>query len=66
MFDLGSAKVTPGSMGYIDAIAAVLARDPSIRLVIEGHTDVSGSYQRNMMLSALALWAESRHSPPSR
>jgi outer membrane protein OmpA-like peptidoglycan-associated protein len=28
-----------------------MARDPSIRLVIEGHTDVTGAYQRNMMLS---------------
>jgi outer membrane protein OmpA-like peptidoglycan-associated protein len=50
-FDVGSAKVLPQSMGYIDAIASVMARDPSIRLVIEGHTDVTGAYQRNMMLS---------------
>lgn len=50
-FELGSAKVMPQSIGYIDAIAQVLARDPQIRLVIEGHTDVSGNYQRNMMLS---------------
>ncbi len=50
-FDLGSAKVAPASMAYVDAIAAVMVRDPGMKLVIEGHTDVTGTYQRNMLLS---------------
>lgn len=50
-FDLGSSRVDPNSVGYIESIASVLKSDPSIRLVIEGHTDASGSYNRNMVLS---------------
>jgi outer membrane protein OmpA-like peptidoglycan-associated protein len=50
-FDVGSAKVAPASMAYVDAIGAVMVRDPGMKLVIEGHTDGTGSYQRNMLLS---------------
>jgi outer membrane protein OmpA-like peptidoglycan-associated protein len=50
-FDVGSEKVAPASMAYVDAIGAVMVRDPGMKLVIEGHTDVTGSYQRNMLLS---------------
>ena len=50
-FDVGSAKVASASMAYVDAIGAVMARDPGMKLVIEGHTDGTGSYQRNMLLS---------------
>lgn len=50
-FDLGSARVSAGSVGYIQAIAQALASDPSLRLVVEGHTDGAGSPQSNMMLS---------------
>lgn len=50
-FDLGSARVTPASIGFIEAIATLMAREPALRLEIEGHTDVTGPYTRNMMLS---------------
>ncbi len=50
-FDSGSARVSANSAGYIQAIAMALSSDPSLRLVIEGHTDGVGSPQSNMMLS---------------
>lgn len=50
-FDLGSSRVDPSSQPYIEAIASVLRSDPSLSLVIEGHTDDRGSYNRNMVLS---------------
>ena len=50
-FDLGSSRVDPSSLPYIEAIASVLRSDPSLSLVIEGHTDDRGSYNRNMVLS---------------
>jgi outer membrane protein OmpA-like peptidoglycan-associated protein len=50
-FDLGSSRVDRGSLPYIETIASVMRTDPSIQLVIEGHTDDRGSYNRNMVLS---------------
>jgi outer membrane protein OmpA-like peptidoglycan-associated protein len=50
-FDLGSSRVDRDSLPYIETIASLLRGDPSLRLVIEGHTDALGSYHRNMILS---------------
>ena len=50
-FDLGSSRIQPGSLPYLETIASVLRTDPSLQLVIEGHTDDRGSYNRNMVLS---------------
>ena len=50
-FASGSSQVSAGSIGFIQTVAEMLASDPSIRLVIEGHTDSTGSYKRNMVLS---------------
>lgn len=50
-FDSGSARVSAGSFPYLDAVAQVLQADPSMKVVIEGHTDASGPATRNMMLS---------------
>ena len=50
-FDLGSSRVDPASLPYIETIASVMRTDPSMRLVIEGHTDDRGSFNRNMVLS---------------
>ncbi|MFX9050261.1 OmpA family protein, partial [Acinetobacter baumannii] len=71
-FDLGSSQVTSTSLSYIDAIASVLVRDPGLRLTVEGHTDASGSPQRNMMLSwdraysVFKLLVERYHIDPAR
>jgi OOP family OmpA-OmpF porin len=50
-FDLGSSRVDRSSLPYIEAIASLLRSDPSLNLVIEGHTDDTGAYNRNMVLS---------------
>lgn len=50
-FDPGSSRVDRGSLPYIETIASVLRTDPSIQLMIEGHTDDRGSYNRNVVLS---------------
>lgn len=50
-FDLGSSRVDRDSLPYIETIASLLRSDPSLQLVIEGHTDALGSYPRNMILS---------------
>lgn len=50
-FDLGSAKVSPGSMSYVDVVGELLKRNPDVRLTVEGHTDALGHPQQNMQLS---------------
>ncbi|MEO6269563.1 MAG: OmpA family protein, partial [Lautropia sp.] len=50
-FDLGSSRIDSASLPYLETIASVLRTDPSLHLVIEGHTDDRGSYNRNMVLS---------------
>jgi outer membrane protein OmpA-like peptidoglycan-associated protein len=50
-FDTNSSRVSGSSLGYVDAVAGLLMRDPTLRLAIEGHTDAVGSPQRNMPLS---------------
>jgi outer membrane protein OmpA-like peptidoglycan-associated protein len=50
-FDINSARVNPVSMGYVDAIAQLLASEPALRLTVEGHTDASGDPKRNLLLS---------------
>ena len=50
-FASGSSQLAPDSIGFISTVAEVLRGDPTIFLVIEGHTDATGSYKRNMVLS---------------
>jgi outer membrane protein OmpA-like peptidoglycan-associated protein len=50
-FDTNSSRVAGSSVAYVDAVAGLLQRDPSLRLTIEGHTDAVGSPQRNLPLS---------------
>jgi outer membrane protein OmpA-like peptidoglycan-associated protein len=50
-FRVNSSDVMPESVPFIESIAGLLQKDPSIRLLIEGHTDASGSMSRNMSLS---------------
>lgn len=50
-FDVGSATIRPDSRPFLDAIAGLMRKDTSIRLLIEGHTDASGDYVKNMELS---------------
>lgn len=50
-FDVGSANIRADSRPFLDAIAGLMRKDASIRLLIEGHTDASGDYVKNMELS---------------
>lgn len=50
-FKVNSAQILPESIPFLQSIAGLLQKDPSLRLLIEGHTDISGNYQRNMALS---------------
>jgi outer membrane protein OmpA-like peptidoglycan-associated protein len=50
-FDLGSATISPASEAILDQVVAVLAANPELVLVVEGHTDDSGGTASNEVLS---------------
>lgn len=50
-FRLGSAQVVPESVSFIDTIADFMKQNPQVRLLVEGHTDATGSPERNNVLS---------------
>jgi len=50
-FRVNSSEVLPESVPFIESIAGLMQKDPSVRLLIEGHTDMSGSAARNTALS---------------
>lgn len=50
-FRVNSAEILPESVPFIESIAGLMQKDPSVRLLIEGHTDMSGSLARNTALS---------------
>jgi outer membrane protein OmpA-like peptidoglycan-associated protein len=52
LFDSGSANLQPQSMGIIRQISQVLQQEPSMNLMIVGHTDAEGDDATNMELSA--------------
>ena len=54
-FAFGSAAISNSQYGKIeniaDALHRILRRNPSARVLIEGHTDAVGSFQSNQILS---------------
>jgi outer membrane protein OmpA-like peptidoglycan-associated protein len=50
-FDLDKATIRPRSRAVLDRAVDVLSRYPSIRVEISGHTDSTGSYAHNVLLS---------------
>lgn len=50
-FDLNSARIKAEAIPFLNSIAAILIRDPEMKLLIEGHTDASGGYMHNLTLS---------------
>ena len=50
-FNAGSATVSPASEGTLSQISKVLALSPDRCVIVEGHTDVSGNFEKNMALS---------------
>lgn len=50
-FGANSSAIRPASQVYLVQLGGLLHKNPNVRLVIEGHTDASGNYVRNMDLS---------------
>ncbi|MBP2313947.1 OmpA family protein [Azospirillum soli] len=50
-FPFNSAEIPRDFYAYIDAVGGLMSQDPSLRLVIEGHTDAIGGDQYNLVLS---------------
>lgn len=50
-FRVNSSEILPESVPFIESIAGLLQKDAGLRLLIEGHTDMSGSPARNTVLS---------------
>ncbi len=50
-FDTGKADIRPESEAALKEVAALLAGDPQLRLLVVGHTDGVGSLESNMRLS---------------
>jgi OOP family OmpA-OmpF porin len=50
-FDVDKATLRPDAMPVVNEIVKLLNADPSLKLSIEGHTDDTGSNQRNLELS---------------
>lgn len=50
-FRVNSSEILPESVPFIESIAGLMQKDPSVRLLIEGHTDSSGNPGRNVVLS---------------
>ena len=50
-FDTGSSTVKPGLRDEIGRIAAIMQQYPQTRVLVEGHTDSTGSLELNQRLS---------------
>lgn len=50
-FGSNSTALRPDSMAFLQSIAGLMQRNPSLHLLIEGHTDAKGNFQHNMELS---------------
>jgi len=50
-FDVNSANLKPGAYSEIDRVANVLTSFPETTILVEGHTDASGSVEYNQALS---------------
>jgi outer membrane protein OmpA-like peptidoglycan-associated protein len=51
-FELGSAKVSGTSVPVLNEIAKILALSPNRCVLVEGHTDAIGDFNKNMALSS--------------
>lgn len=52
LFEVDRAELKPGASRRLDALVDALRADPGTTVVIEGHTDSTGSHAHNMELSA--------------
>ncbi|HJU69394.1 MAG TPA: OmpA family protein [Gemmatimonadaceae bacterium] len=51
LFDVGKSTLKPGSQASIQRIAVVLTQYPQHQILVEGHTDATGSDEFNLQLS---------------
>jgi outer membrane protein OmpA-like peptidoglycan-associated protein len=51
MFDYNSQTLTPATKGNLASLAKTLNKYPDTNILVEGHTDKSGSDETNMTLS---------------
>jgi outer membrane protein OmpA-like peptidoglycan-associated protein len=51
LFDLDQASIKPGSAKNLDYLADILKEYPDRKILVEGHTDSSGSEEHNQSLS---------------
>jgi outer membrane protein OmpA-like peptidoglycan-associated protein len=56
-FRSGRSDLTPESFPVLDEVATSLVANPSVRIEIGGHTDATGTRQRNMELSQARAFA---------
>lgn len=50
-FKLNSAEILTEATPYIESVAGVLHKNRSVRLLVEGHTDIIGTHDYNVRLS---------------
>jgi len=50
-FSVNSAQIQSESKPFLESLAGLLQKDPALRIVIEGHTDISGNPGSNLKLS---------------
>lgn len=50
-FRVNSSEILPESVPFLESIAGLMRKDQNVRLMVEGHTDISGSPARNISLS---------------
>jgi outer membrane protein OmpA-like peptidoglycan-associated protein len=51
LFDVGKSTLKPGSQASLERIAGVLTQYPQHQILVEGHTDATGSDELNLQLS---------------
>ena len=51
LFDVNQSVISPGARSSLDRVAAFLRENPKREVVVEGHTDSTGSDEYNMALS---------------
>jgi OmpA-OmpF porin, OOP family len=70
-FETGSDRVEPNVAPLLDAIVALLASEPELKVEVEGHTDIRGDPASNRRLSlrraqAVQAYLAARGISPAR
>lgn len=56
-FANGSTELLPGARRLLDPIIVRLREDPQVKVIVEGHTDSSGTHQANLATSLARAYA---------